>query len=460
MLKRIGRHSMARIVVLVVLMAVAAFLVAGLSIASAEQGSGTLALGIKPCDPKVAPCTTAEMLVKDTVMVAIQMEHFKVENALGYDAWEATVCWPTKNLELKGDPTFKGGPLGNRVWTTVSEVSSTTSCVLVGAAVGPGEGGSYDLGNLANLDFLCKRANQDISVFIASGNVILGNGKTDGTQFGNVSIDCRSGTVSISTDGGFFTDPSTGAIHIEDGAKFKVSVSIDVLRILIDEDNPPNGAGWEAFEVSLNFTETVVGVQKDQSGDPNVTLSANIDCDNSLVFLQNTGSIQLSCNAADENQDPGQIFSAVFECVGTGATSISLQEKPAMVDESGADAGLFVGDPILIECVMKDGDACLLAEEEAINLLSQESDGVDLMDPTIYDYPDADANLNIAISDVLAYIQNFGLNNPTLGPNATGLGVVSNPPSTVHDVSHPNNDQIGTDDVLRAALLFGANCQA
>ena len=462
MLKRLRRYSVARIGILVVLMAVAAFLVAGLSTVWASQSSATLALGVKPCPPLDDPqsttaCQTAEMVVKKNVTVSIQMKTFKVAAGLGYDAWEAVVCWPTKNLELKGAPTFKGGPLGIQVVSPPADTGPNT-CLTVGASVGPGEDGSKDLQNLANLDFQCKQENKKISAFILDGSVILGNGETDSTQSANVAIDCRSGKVSISTDAGFFTEPSTGAIHIEDGDKFKVSVSIDVLRNFIDKDDPPNGAGWEAFDVSLNFTETVVGVQKDQFGDSNVTLSATVDCDNGLVFLQNTGGIQLLCNAADENQDAGQIYSVVFECVGAGATSISLQEKPEVVDESGGVAKLHVGAPILIECITKDGDACLHAEEQAINLLSQESAGVDLMDPTIFDYPDADANSNIAISDVLAYIQNFGLNDPTLGPNATGLGVVSVPPSTVHDVSQPNNDQIGTDDILRAALLFGINC--
>ena len=191
---------MARIGILVVLMAVAAFLVAGLSSVSAtSNGVARLDLGVKPCDPAAAPCTDAEMLVKDDkVTVSILMDHFKVRNALGYLAWEATVCWPWKNLQLNGAPAFKGGPQGIQVVGPAFAAGDLT-CQNIGASVDPGEAGSLDLGNLANLDFLCIQAEKFIDVFILDGNVITGDKKTTGGQSGSVSIDCRAGSVSINT---------------------------------------------------------------------------------------------------------------------------------------------------------------------------------------------------------------------------------------------------------------------
>ena len=190
---------MARIGILVVLMAVAAFLVAGLSSVSAiSNGFAQLDLGVKPCDPAAVPCTAADMLVKDNVTVSIEMEHFKVENALGYLAWEATVCWPWKNLRLNGAPTFKSGPVGNRLVGPRFDAGDF-ACQSIGAAVAPGEAGSLDLGNLANLDFLCIQAGTPLSVSMVAGTVITGDKKTSSGQFGFVSIDCRAGTVSIST---------------------------------------------------------------------------------------------------------------------------------------------------------------------------------------------------------------------------------------------------------------------
>ena len=190
---------MARIGILVVLMAVAAFLVAGLgSVSAISNGFAQLDLGVKPCDPAAAPCKDSDMLVKDNVTVSILMKHVKAENDLGYLAWEATVCWPWKNLRLNGAPTFKGGPVGYQVVGPLF-VAGDFICQSIGASVAPGEAGSLDLGNLANLDFLCIQAEKFIDVSMVAGTVITGDKKTSSGQFGFVSIDCRAGSVSIST---------------------------------------------------------------------------------------------------------------------------------------------------------------------------------------------------------------------------------------------------------------------
>ncbi len=191
---------MARISILVLLMAAAAFLVAGLSSVSAvSNGFAQLDFGVEPCAPAAAPCTTAEMLVKDKVTVSILMNHFKGENAEGYLAWEATICWPWKSLQLTGSaPTFKGGPEGYQV-VGPAFVNGDFACQSIGAAVAPGEASSLDLGNLANLNFMCIQAGNPLSVSMVDGTVITADKKTSSGQFGFVSIDCHTGTISLST---------------------------------------------------------------------------------------------------------------------------------------------------------------------------------------------------------------------------------------------------------------------
>ena len=147
---------MARVGILVVLMALAAFLVAELSsVLAISNGFAQLDFGVKPCASATAPCTAAEMLVKDSVTVSIEMKHFKVENALGYDAWEATVCWPLKNLQLQSGPDFK--PIGPSL-TAQSPAQAITSgplsgnvCQVVGASVTVGEAGSLHAAHLVPL---------------------------------------------------------------------------------------------------------------------------------------------------------------------------------------------------------------------------------------------------------------------------------------------------------------------
>ena len=267
MLKRLRRYSVARVGILVVLMALAAFLVAGLSsVLAISNGFAQLDFGVKPCASATAPCTAAEMLVKDSVTVSIEMKHFKVENAQGYLAWEATICWPWKNLQLTGTaPTFKGGPEGYRV-VGPAFVTGDFACQSIGAAVAPGEAGSLDLGNLASLEFLCVQAGKPLSVSMVDGTVITADKKTSSGQFGFVSIDCRAGTVSISTSD---TDGDGCSDESENGPD-------ETLGGQRDYRNP-----WDYYDINgdgiVDLFTDILGVIQHYSLDGGPPYDANFD---------------------------------------------------------------------------------------------------------------------------------------------------------------------------------------
>ena len=547
---------MPRITILIVLMAVAAFLVAGLSaatVSAASGGSADLTLGVKPCPPEdnpnsIAACTTAKVLVKKNVTVSVEMKQFNIPATEGYDAWEAAYCFPHKNLEVTG-VTFKGGPVANRLApnaqaampglqlnglgqaTGLTDLSATHACRLVGASVGPGEDGSKDLQNLANIEFQCiqdKKAST-IEVLILSASVIMGNGKTD-NQGGNallggvittgtkpnlvldgpkVTIDCRTAEMSVTAEGGFFrelTAPVTAtdkkseknvSIHVKAEDKIKVTVSIDTMNALSDKDNPGDGGGYTSVESILVFDDTELDVATGNDGLSVAAalvpctvggFTANPQAEVAL-FKGATDEIKLTCasnkagGASDENQGTGAVFTVTFQCqdANDSTSTITLKDSSVIESENNQALSVFDNGTITVICIGdtndKDQDGCDHGAEAKINKLSQELAGIDFMDPNIYDFPDVDSDtstvpvpvgtplsLKITINDVLAYVQDFGKNDPNVPP-ATKIGSTSvdefgnNDPATVHDVSQPNNGQIGTDDVLRAALLFGIKCQ-
>ena len=460
------------------------------------QGSATLTLGVKPCpplnDPKsTAPCTTAEVLVKnDIVTVAVEMEQFKVENNLGYLAWEATLCWDAKLLQLQGDPTFKGiGPQGNVVTGPEGSPGGSTVCQSVGASVGPGEAGAVDKGNLVNFDFICVEANKGIQVTMVTGNVILGSKVVASSQSGKVTIDCRTARMSMRASGGYYTEPEilidksgpnpkAGAVHLKAGDKLKVTVSIDDLKTLVDNDqNPVDGGGYTRLLATLGWTPGVIDVQESTaaalvpctgSNDPP---NANINVNNVAGFVSLLCESDKSQLVSDENQGAGDVWTVTFVCRGGNFAErqrdITLSGTQIRDENNRAVNHFVTVNVVTIICIGDDsnldGDGCDQEAEEFINAISQDLFGIDFMDKNIYDFPDANDSGLITISDVLAYVQNFGKNDPLLAP-ATNQGVGSvdsqgNPDlSTVHDVSQPNNDQIGADDILRAALLFGVAC--
>ena len=490
------------------------------------------------------------MLVKnDIITVAIEMEEFKVENALGYDAWEATVCYQPKLLQRQGGVTFKAGPQGNQVTSpegdpgvtkrdiaqavanatnlfihlatfhsgtdpggshvhTASATGHTglvlkgpdtdvkdeiLSCFNVGAAVGPGEAGSLDKGNLVNIDFLCVTANKNITVLMLAGNVIAGDGKKINQIAGapeEVSIDCRTGRISASATGGFYTEPDllkdgtknprAGEIQVKDG-KIKVTVRIDDLKTLVDKDqNPVDGGGWTSLESDIHWNGATLEVQAAGS---DKTVAALVPCtgntNDEVEIVDNfSGGIHLDCDSdksqlvSDENQGVGDVFTVTFVCKGGDfaerQTTITLSQNgdAEMRDENNELVNVFIQTEVItVRCIGPnsnlDGDDCDQEQEEFINGLSQELAGIDFMDKNVYDFPDGSGQNddgNITIGDILEYVQNFGrgqdaVDNPPLGQDQ-GEDI---PASTVRDVT--NDDTIGADDILRAALLFGVSCK-
>lgn len=467
---------MPRKTILVLMMALAAFVVAGLSTVFATSNStATLNLVAK---------TDLDMLIKNEVVtVAVEMDHFKVENNLGYLAWEATVCWNAKVFQLQGDPTNKGvGPQGNIVAGPQFSGGTDILCQSVGASVGPGEAGAVDKGNLINFDFICITAEKNIDVHM-DGKVITGDKKSHSGQSGKVTFDCRTARMSASGSGGFYTEPAdlidksgpnpkAGAIQVKDGT-IKVVISIDDLKTLVDKDsNPVDGGGYTLVGATLNYNAAVIEVQQVVSGK---NAAALVPCTGSgnapdADVTSNAGNIVLLCESdksqlvSDENQGAGDVFTVSFECEGLATeaqTDITLSGT-LINDEDNSSVNHFTESAVItVICIGGgsdlDGDKCRQGFEDAINEITLELFGIEFMDKNIYDYPDTDGNLIITIVDVLAYVQDFGRNDPNLSP-ATNQGEKSDPIATVHDVSQPNDSSIGADDILRAALLFGTPC--
>jgi hypothetical protein len=355
--------------------------------------------------------------------------------------------------------------------------------------VGVDEASSTDLGNLAELTFTCLEEDQTIAVTLDTQTVILDMGqgveKADAsTANDTVNVDCRSATMGLNMKTGYYdtevdtTDPHGDKVtyKVKAGDKFTVNVSIDALGLLPDKDNPPSSSGgYMEIGAGVMFDGGVLTMSETNDVKASDVLLA--DCDEDDIVRKNlddgatppviTGH-WVGCDllSTAETQQTGDVIAVTLSCNAvsdSATTEITLAGKGTakpgtfLVNENGDAVAVFTDDAsINIECIgpynNKDGDNCVHAAEETINELSQQAAGIDIMDPNVFDFPDGypipTGDLAITIGDVLAYVNEFG--ESTVIP----------PTADVPDVSNPQDQTIGGDDILRTVILFGISCGA
>lgn len=449
-----------------ILMALFAFVAVGLALlaregtpAAATTTSETATMRLLSKSPSL------DVLVKDKVTVSVNIANLTLANAdgdgkLGYKAWQARVSYPGSDLQLQS-VVFKTDLLTR---AQNPPAPSTSGTVLVGASIGVGQNESTLQdnpvtsaveGNVVNLTFQCTAPGAHkvaLSTAAADTHIISESGETLSTASGkgltvspvNVVVDCRAAKMSlVHKSGGLELTP--GVFHVKDGGKVVVSVRVDAISNLKDGADPDTVGGYKS--VSAQVTG-ISGNLKQQS----VPGFATPPCAASKTTDKVTNPITVSCGtvSVDASTFTGQVFDLTLRCNAAVAKDSShalgfgdVGGRTSLTDENDAAVNPRVVSGVTIRCLGpdtdKDGDGCTNAQEAANGT-----------NPNVADWPDVnnDANEQISIGDILAYVQSFGL--PKTGPTAR--------PAKVIDLVGGDND-IALADIIAVVNHFGKNCK-